>query len=371
MGTDGLVTLIRAAPKISLTVVSDKDSLVRALERGAYSVLIVQAGASSDADYQSYLALQPDMAIVVLDVDGEETVVRLRDVGRDALLKLIETVSDIRQGSAGERGRVHLLKHEDVERIARNGLISAPTLVYADPGLHLDDVKRWLDLSLGYRLAITARDESDIGQPAIRGWGMDTAQARALLGEEVATATTEELRAKREAHETRMREREAAGRAFGRHPPLLYIADIFELDSLETFLLWHCLAPELDGRYARIYGVLNDDMTRRRPTLSRLAELLGDPGLAWKLRRHLAGPRPFARHRLISIQSEQPSPGWPATEESVVPAPEIARRCQPRHQCRLRRFRGSRAGRPRSEKHQRQADRVALASDAAEPHDRQ
>src|SRR5262249_23582115 len=122
----------------------------------------------------------------------------------------------------------------------------------------------------------------------------------------------------------RMQEREQASLHQGIELPLLQIVKAFALDELEKQLLWHVLGPELDGRFARVYGYLNDDLTRRRPTLTRLAQLL-DTGLdAWSLRQMLAGPRPFARHRLISVHVDHPH-GTPATVESVAPAPELVR----------------------------------------------
>jgi hypothetical protein len=45
--------------------------------------------------------------------------------------------------------------------------------------------------------------------------------------------------------------------------------------ELETFLL--CLAPDLDLRYGRIFGYLQDDASRRWATLDLIASLLGDP----------------------------------------------------------------------------------------------
>ena len=45
--------------------------------------------------------------------------------------------------------------------------------------------------------------------------------------------------------------------------------------ELKAFLL--CLAPDLDLRYGRVFGYLNDDASRRWATLDLIASLLGDP----------------------------------------------------------------------------------------------
>jgi hypothetical protein len=95
------------------------------------------------------------------------------------------------------------------------------------------------------------------------------------------------------------------------------IAEAFELDRREIRLLWHALAAELDGRYTRVHGVLNDDLTRRRPTLTRLAQLEDRPSLAWPARQWLDGNRLFALHRLIHIEIE-PTHGISAAPDDCV-----------------------------------------------------
>ena len=117
-----------------------------------------------------------------------------------------------------------------------------------------------------------------------------------------------------------MEGREYASLEHGVQLPLLQIAIAFDLDDCEKQLVWHALAPELDGRFTRIYGYLNDDLTRGRPTLTTLAQLVEGYD-AWSLRGKLAGPKPFARHHLISVpdrphgcpRPSKPSPRRPSS----------------------------------------------------------
>ncbi|MDQ3899071.1 MAG: hypothetical protein M3319_00955, partial [Actinomycetota bacterium] len=67
-------------------------------------------------------------------------------------------------------------------------------------------------------------------------------------------------------------------------PRLARLADLFALDALEQEALLICLAPELDLRYERLFGYLQDDVTRRRPTVDLILRLL-NPSPAG----HLAG----------------------------------------------------------------------------------
>ncbi|MBV9546920.1 MAG: hypothetical protein JOY61_21340, partial [Chloroflexi bacterium] len=48
----------------------------------------------------------------------------------------------------------------------------------------------------------------------------------------------------------------------------------YALDPLDADVLLICLAPEIDRRYERLYGYLQDDLTRRRPTIDLVLLLL-------------------------------------------------------------------------------------------------
>jgi ATP-dependent 26S proteasome regulatory subunit len=66
-----------------------------------------------------------------------------------------------------------------------------------------------------------------------------------------------------------------------------------------------CLAPALDLRYERLYGFLQDDVTRRRPQVSLVLDLLCEPGPdRWQAMAHLAGSSPLFRHRLVQHQAD-------------------------------------------------------------------
>ncbi|KUN01244.1 ATPase [Streptomyces yokosukanensis] len=55
------------------------------------------------------------------------------------------------------------------------------------------------------------------------------------------------------------------------------LAARFGLSPLDADLLLVALAPDLDARFERLYGYLNDDLTRRRPTVALALELCGLP----------------------------------------------------------------------------------------------
>ncbi|MFJ9608715.1 AAA family ATPase [Kitasatospora sp. NPDC101176] len=59
---------------------------------------------------------------------------------------------------------------------------------------------------------------------------------------------------------------------------LARFAEAFGLLPVDLELLLVALAPDLDTRFERLYGYLNDDLTLRRPTIGLALELCGLPG---------------------------------------------------------------------------------------------
>jgi AAA+ superfamily predicted ATPase len=89
------------------------------------------------------------------------------------------------------------------------------------------------------------------------------------------------------------------------------LAALFDLTTFDTDLLLIALAPEIDLRYERIYGFLQDDTTRRRATVD-LALNLRTATPAEKLARlaHLTADAPLLRHGLVRLAAD-PAPAPP------------------------------------------------------------
>lgn len=316
MGAEILAKLLRNSDSIELAIFETAE-IANVLSREKFKVLILPAGEHTDADHQRFLAERPDISILIIDYRhlDSETIVRFRDATGDILVHVIKALSNDHASQPRNSGRIHWLRKEDLV-LPDNASPRAAIDGYPDAAAHLADVKRWVALSL---LALIDKDAPDSNGPPILGWTINAAQVRAFL-EDIGAETSPEILW------DQIERRERAHREDATALPLLRLANAFRLgeDKIEKQLIWHTLAPELDGGFARVHGYLNDDLTRRRPTLSRLAQLV-DPGAdAWSLRQRLAGSRPLARHRLISVHAEH-SHGTPATEESVALAPEILR----------------------------------------------
>lgn len=89
--------------------------------------------------------------------------------------------------------------------------------------------------------------------------------------------------------------------------PLARLIRLFDLSSLDCYILMLCLAPELDRRYERLYGYLQDDVSQRRPTVNLMMNLLGgtipERFTVWE---RLTPTMPLRLHHLIECL---PDPG--------------------------------------------------------------
>ena len=309
-----LPAVLEKIRSIDLVTVASKTELEEVLRREHFKVLVLPASAHNEADCQHYLAVRPDISILVIDIEVPEVIVRFRDAGSEMIARVIRSLSESSASRPEHRGRVHWLSSKDFDApaTASNGS-SEP---YATAKEHLSDVKRW---SAFVGLQLLASQDPKTDGSSITGWTIGKDEAKRLLCEvagDLSEFTTPQ------ALWRHIEGREYASLEHGVQLPLLQIAIAFDLDDCEKQLVWHALGPELDGRFTRIYGYLNDDLTRGRPTLTTLAQLVEGHD-AWSLRGKLAGPKPFARHHLISVQ-DRPH-GLPATVETIAPAPELVR----------------------------------------------
>lgn len=93
------------------------------------------------------------------------------------------------------------------------------------------------------------------------------------------------------------------------------LAGRFGLSPLDLDLLLVAVAPDLDARFERLYGYLNDDLTRRRPTVGLALELCGLAGAA-TARFRLAPGAPLVAGGLVEVtEPERP----PLSRVLVVP----------------------------------------------------
>lgn len=87
--------------------------------------------------------------------------------------------------------------------------------------------------------------------------------------------------------------------------PLLWLEQTCGLSPFDTNLVLIALAPELDLRYERIYAFLQDDVTRKRPTVDLALTLLCTSASDRIARRaHLTPSAPLLQQGLISLVAD-------------------------------------------------------------------
>ena len=87
-------------------------------------------------------------------------------------------------------------------------------------------------------------------------------------------------------------------------PRLLTLARRFRLDPIDVEFLLVSMAPDVDPRFERLYGYLNDDVTRRRATVGLALQLCGLPA-AGAGRFRFARSAPLMSTGLVEIQDDE------------------------------------------------------------------
>ena len=106
--------------------------------------------------------------------------------------------------------------------------------------------------------------------------------------------------------------------------PLERLEGTFGLTPFDSAVMLVAVAPELDLRYERLYGYLQDDVTLRRPTVDLALTLLcPDPAARLRGRHRLSEDAPLRRYGLLQLR--------PTRDRSAMlayvlePDPQVAR----------------------------------------------
>jgi hypothetical protein len=77
------------------------------------------------------------------------------------------------------------------------------------------------------------------------------------------------------------------------------------LTPLDVELLMIALLPDLDSRFERLYGYLNDDVTRRRASVGLALQLAGESAMTASARARLELSRPLVSRGLIVVEDAE------------------------------------------------------------------
>ena len=104
------------------------------------------------------------------------------------------------------------------------------------------------------------------------------------------------------------------------------LASMFGLEQFDLDTLLLALAPEVDLRYERLFGYLQDDVTRKRPTVDLALNLLcADDDGRLAARARFAADAPLLRHRLMHLVADPNLVHPPLLAQLVCPEQQFVR----------------------------------------------
>ena len=144
--------------------------------------------------------------------------------------------------------------------------------------------------------------------------------AREAAGRDVDVSFGEAIRRAR----SEIARRKAVSVEHGTSLRLERLRALFHLTPFDVDALLICVATEVDLRYERLYAYLQDDVTRKRPSVSLILNLLcatQDEKLA--ARDCFWADGPLLRHRLIALLADPAVPHPPLLARYAKPDPRI------------------------------------------------
>ncbi len=195
---------------------------------------------------------------------------------------------------------------------------------YATVWEHLSDEFRRLDLLICCRLAEQrpgALPTTPLEQ--FKGLVLTEEEIRGLLGDPLGPSSSD---ADQNAHDlptqhlqsalsdlsSYIQARRTASSDAGMYLPLPYLAQLFYLTRFEEQCLVVCLAPESDRKYEKLYAYLQDDVTRKKPSVDAVLNLLCQ-SMPEKLAARLSfDPKsPLLKYRLLQMTDTSPDGSSP------------------------------------------------------------
>jgi hypothetical protein len=289
---EGLRALLERIGEFRVVPIEDPEML--ATDVSDESGLLVMEGSDPSA-CRRFLAVKSVRMVVLIDPADALTFIGVDNPRWKSLGDFIRAVTEDSDASTlhGDDNRVRVVSAESFASDRRQD--SRP--VQGD----FTSLIRWIELRLATRLS----QRTDDGDSGVAGWSVSTREAIDMLLVDPA----EHIAGSRRQGDLVDRLLDADRDLFvtGRTLPssISNLRDAFDLSMEELRFLVLVLAPEIDGRFATAIGVLQDDLTRRRPGLTLMAELQIDDELStWDLRRRLHESDSLIAKGLVRVESE-------------------------------------------------------------------
>lgn len=177
---------------------------------------------------------------------------------------------------------------------------------FADGAAHLAALLDWLHVVLHWQVAVTRHNFGTLADDEFRGLYVSEAEVDLLDAPTALPMALLEERQSLSDERQQLEDAAQATEAMGVRLPFLVLARHFALSPFECDVLLLALAPELDLRYERLLGYIQDDVTKKRPSVDVALRLLcADPADRLLARSAFAPDAPLVRHRLIHVFEDQ------------------------------------------------------------------
>jgi hypothetical protein len=153
---------------------------------------------------------------------------------------------------------------------------------YANSWQHLSDELQGIDLRLRQRLLKQPRARASSLLYPFKGQVIADTEISDLVGQPQGGASEptaglgeqQQLERKLAELQNEIQARRVASRRAGVHLSLPRLGELFGLTEFEEQCLIVCLAPEVDRKYEELYAYLQDDVTRTKPSIDLVLNLL-------------------------------------------------------------------------------------------------
>ncbi len=162
--------------------------------------------------------------------------------------------------------------------------IDKPQIFYENSLQHLQDELKRIDLLIHHQIKLMREGRQNNTPEEYRGLFISEEEVDEFLKGEVnfdkaGTSSSDKhsnvgLINYLQALQTHILQKVTATSEKGVYLPLFRLAHLFHLNPFEIDCLLICLAHELELKYERLYAYLNDDVTKKRPTVDLILKLL-------------------------------------------------------------------------------------------------
>jgi hypothetical protein len=184
--------------------------------------------------------------------------------------------------------------------------VSAAAFVDMQTQQHLRVVCRWIDALL-HRQVLRLRMHRECTPEDFRGLCIADAEVDLLLASSAAEggAATEIDSVAPVDYLSSVGEEESAALWLFPDSALSRLCSRFSLDDFERHALMLAVAPELDLRYQTLFAYVQNDVTRKLPTIDLVLKLLcGTREEQWAARQRLSPHSPLFQHLLLQVSVE-------------------------------------------------------------------